>query len=567
MRLQNFKIVFLLSLIFASIGLGVSIWWYNLTTWHWYNFFIQGWVLSQIKVFLAFLTNALGLTKGATPTITIIIPGQGHIRTTAEKFLNSSWTLHHLQPIIKCFWASLGAWMAGVTLLYTFFKYKSKKLEEKQITRGKTFEEPKIVAKLVKKNGKPNFYITPELPLPKDSENQHMAVLGTTRMGKTNYLLNHLQQIRERGERAIILDVTGEMASVFFRPDKDKLLNPLDVRSECWDVWSEGLSEHEYDAWSASMVPEGHGDPIWHQTARNLLAYTALTLADDPTKSMPGILEKSCWSPLDEELMVFYADSPVSAIMRPSAEKTASGVRMHLANSINAMRYLTSDKEPFSITQWIAQKETDQWLFLTSLPNQRSTLAPLLASWFNFAFLGLERAGVDFTNRLWFFLDELPGLDFPITSLKRIVAEGAKYGACCVVGLQNTSQIDKLYGSSVRKTILSCCSTKLIFKTPDPETAKNLSDALGEQEILHSLENFSIGASHFRDGVSLASQQLRQAVVTPTEIMSLNKLTAFVILSGQYPITKVTFEQTPVKANQPNFIPISMNTSIRKEMA
>lgn len=554
MRLQNFKTVFLLSLIFAAIGLWASIWWYDISWWHWNTFFIQGWLLSHIKVTLASVTNSIGLTKGAIPTTTIAIPGQGIIHMTSAAFLKDPWTHYQLTPIIRCFWSSISAWMMGVVLLYTFFKRKSKKLEKKQITRGKTFEEPGVVAKMVYKNGKPNFFITPELPLPKDSENQHMAVLGTTRMGKTNYLLSHLKQIRDRSERAIILDATGEFASVFYRPGKDKLLNPLDARSESWDVWNETLQEHEYDAWAASMVPEGHGDPIWHQTARNLLSFTALKLSQQSNKSMQDILSWSCWKSLDSKVEAFYANSPVASVMTPQAEKTAAGVRMNLSSAISSMKYLKGQKPPFSITQWIAHKETDEWLFLTSLPNQRSTLAPLLASWFNFAFLGLERAGVDFKNRLWFILDELPGLDFPITSLKRVVAEGAKYGACCVVGLQNTSQIDKLYGSHVRKTILSCCSTKLIFKTPDPETAKNLSDALGEQEILHSLENFSIGASHFRDGVSLASQQLRQAVVTPTEIMSMSKLTAFVILSGAYPVTKVSFEQTEVEPTQANFV-------------
>ena len=81
----------------------------------------------------------------------------------------------------------------------------------------------------------------------------------------------------------------------------------------------------------------------------------------------------------------------------------------------------------------------------------------------------------------------------------------------------------------------------MIFRSQDHETARDLSLTLGEQDILSSTENFSMGSHHMRDGVNLSSQQRTQPVITATDIMSLNQLEAYVLLSGNFPAAKVKY--------------------------
>jgi len=84
----------------------------------------------------------------------------------------------------------------------------------------------------------------------------------------------------------------------------------------------------------------------------------------------------------------------------------------------------------------------------------------------------------------------------------------------------------------------------VIFRSQDHETARDLSLTLGEQDVLSSTENFSMGSHHMRDGVNLASSHRTQATIPATEIMSLNQLEAYVLLPGNFSATKVKYRIT-----------------------
>jgi type IV conjugative transfer system coupling protein TraD len=459
------------------------------------------------------------------------------------KFLKDARVLSLAWQVHKVLLWSGGIFVATIAIMSRYFHYTSRQIEEKKILRGKEIIPLKALAKRVCKSGKSSFIIAPGLPLPEGSENQHTAIMGATRMGKTTCLIHLLKQVRAKNERAVILDSTGELTEKFYRPDKDHLINPLDVRSECWNIWDEQLEPYGYDAWAATVVPDGKADDFWPASARLLLSTTAQKLLQDGNLSMSQILHWSCLQTLGDDTIAFYEGTLAEGMMRPQSEKTTTGIRLQLLKTLSAFGYLKTDKPPFSVTDWVKNtKDSGEWLFLMAKPDQRSTLAPLVASLFNFAFLGLERAGVDFKNRLWMAADEIAGWDFQITGLKRMVTEGAKYGACCVLGFQNKSQIDALYSHAGTKTLLSNCSTKVIFRSQDHETAKDLSLTLGEQEVLSSSEGFSMGAHHMRDGVNLSEQRRVQPTIPATEIMSLNKLEAYVLLPGNFPATKVKFD-------------------------
>ncbi len=577
MRLQNMKTVMALSSLCAVMGFVISLGWFKVSFWSFWDFWLLSYIGGYLKViFWPFIKAALGdadhilkfIFKGSKGIAssklhvqqlitTLIHPQMGHFMMKTIVFLKHPWTQQEAAKVHQAFWGAFGFWIIGMGLISYGFKKKSQKIEEEKIIKGTIQGTLSQVAQLVKKQGKPEFTIAPDLPIPVGTENQHFAIIGATRMGKTNCMLGMLQQIRNKGQRAIILDSTGEFTSYFYREGIDILLNPLDHRSPSWDIWQENLATHEYDAWASSLVPQGKSDPVWHETARKLLSFTARKLSNSQA-SMRDILKWSCWEPLGKRVEQFYANSPISSIMRYEAEKTTVGVRMQLASNISVFEYLKAGRGEFSITRWVSQyKETDQWLFLTCLPSQRSTLAPLLASWFNFAFLGLERAGVDFKTRLWMVADELTGLDYHISSLKRVVTEGAKYGACCMLGFQNKSQIDYLYGHAITKTLLSNCSTKVIFRSPDYETAKDLSLTLGEQEVISATENFSIGAHHMRDGVNLASHQRTKAAISATDIMGLNPLEAYIMLPGELPTTKAKYKVNKMTKLASSFIDIN----------
>lgn len=461
------------------------------------------------------------------------------------KFLKDPRILALVSQVEVLIWWAIGFFCATFCVTWYTFWSKSRNMEELKILEGNSVSALSHIASRIYKEGPSLYNVAPGLPYPKDGENKHTAIMGATRTGKTTCIIHLLDQVRARGDRAVILDATGEFTRRYYRDGQDHLINPKDPRSLSWNIWNEQLDVYGYKAWADSFVPESKGDPIWYLSARRLLAETAQLMTHDPERSMKKLLHIACNQALDEDLMDFYKNSSVESLVNKESEKQTMGIRLQLSSYINAFGVLRDDEGPsFSVLNWVKEnKRKDEWLFLLSTPTQRATLAPFVASMFNFAFLGLEGAGVDFKNRLWMVTDEIAGWGIPITALKRMVTEGAKYGACCVLGFQNKSQTDELYSHAGTKIISSNCNTKIMFRSPDSETAYDLSQNMGTQEVLLPSEGFSLGAHHMRDGVNLSSQRRIQSVVSSNDIMRREDLTAYVQLPGNYPIVEVQYDR------------------------
>lgn len=582
MRWQNIKLL----LSFGTLGFGLGILWgalvWKTASWEFWHLYSVGYWGGHLKVLLwplwkTFLLSGDGFLKA-------LLPGSKGIptafQTAAQLKTSFFWegkvcqlpTLLFLKHphLLSVIWRGHLTVLTGGTgavlmmgACASVFKRKSQKLEEKKILEGNTLVSEDMLERLLKKKKKASsLKLTPQLSLAEGTEVEHLMVCGTTRMGKTSTLIHLLSQIRQAGQKAVVLDLTGEFTALFFREGVDVLLNPLDTRSARWRVWDEGLREEEREAWASCVVPS-HGaasDPFWAQAACKLLSETTRLLAKKRgsfhTKSaqMQDILNWSCTQPL-AAVQPFYEHSSLAPLMHPAAEKTASGVRMHLANAIHAFSYLRPPQERgFSVLEWVGETE-DSWLFLTALPSQRQALSPLLASWCALAFLGLERLGPCFERRVWFIVDEFPGLNQPLASLPRMVAEGAKYGACCVLSFQNKAQLDHLYTPAVTRTLLANCNTKVIFRSPEPETARALSQLLGQQEISLTTESLSMGAHHLRDGVGIATQQRQKPLVSESDLMMLEKFEAFVKLAGNWPVARAKTQPSSLPSLAPSFIP------------
>ncbi len=106
----------------------------------------------------------------------------------------------------------------------------------------------------------------------------------------------------------------------------------------------------------------------------------------------------------------------------------------------------------FSIRKWFTVDKG--WLFITSTPNQRVMLRPLIAAWISIAIKALMNRNINNTHsNMWFVIDELPALQ-KISSLPIALAESRKYGGCVVAGMQNIHQLEEIYGHAGAASIL-----------------------------------------------------------------------------------------------------------------
>ena len=122
-----------------------------------------------------------------------------------------------------------------------------------------------------------------------------------------------------------------------------------------------------------------------------------------------------------------------------------------------------------------------------------------------------------------------------------MLAEIRKYGGCVILGTQDMSQLDEIYGHNIVKSMANLCSTKVIFRIEGADIAERLSKWLGAQEISETIENISYGAHQMRDGVSLNDHRKEKPTIHPDRLMKLPDLTGYLKLSGDYPVAKVDF--------------------------
>ncbi len=397
------------------------------------------------------------------------------------------------------------------------------------------------------------------LPLIKDSEREHILISGTTGSGKTNCFYQLLPQIRKQKQRAIIIDTTGEFVSRYYREGKDILLNPFDTRSASWNFWTECSEPYHYQQIAENLIPhELKGDPFWSNAARTVFAASLKNLGNKGEKFTTNkkLSELLLTSKLNK-LAEFLKNSEAGGIIDITADKTAASIRSLLNSYLEFLPYLPDGEEPFSIRSWVQEvaEDSDQWLFLVATPEQRAALSPLLSLWCSIAIKGLlGRDNNSLQPHLWFILDELPSLQ-KLPDLALCLAESRKYGGCVVMGVQNAAQLENIYGPNITQTLTDLCSTKLVFRLASMATAKQLSEALGTQEIEEISEGISYGANDIRDGVNLASQRRYKPLVAAEELLALNKLAAYIKLPGNYPLTKIQFEQVSQPLIAKSFAP------------
>lgn len=443
-------------------------------------------------------------------------------------------TIHNKMALYG--WISLSIGCLFGTLLFLLWQRQGLKAQAKETIAGMAYAPAKDVIKQIANRKAASPVLLMDVPLIKGTENQHMLITGTTGSGKTNAFKHLLHQIRDK--RAVILDTTGEFVEKYYNKEIDIIMNPFDERFPGWDLWAECTQVYHYDEIAENLIPQSGHDPFWAQSSRTLLAEILKHLAQKNARSFHKVLQMSTMMPLEDLTRALHG-TKASALIDPKSEKTATSIRMNLAAHIAGFEHLISTHDDrFSIRKWVQDSKRPGWLFLMMTPAQRSTLRPLLSCWLSIAIKSLMECPLSPQRHLWFMIDELPSVN-KLADLSLCLAEGRKYGACMVLGIQNIPQIETLYGPHVTQSLLDLCSTKIFFRCASFTMAQKLSHLLGTQERKEVQEGISYGANEVRDGVSLHMHVIEKPIIPAYDLMNLPDLSSYVSLPQGYPMTKI----------------------------
>ena len=451
-----------------------------------------------------------------------------------------------------------------IIILVILFTIKGKKLTTEKFIRGGEIVSSNQLKKIVKKfnflknlrSFKLNFlsskkYSIASIPFPNDGEFLHTIILGSTGTGKTNAILDLLDQIRKNGDRAIIYDKMGSYTANYYQPQKDVILNPLDQRSKAWSFYNEIRRESDYDYIASALIPEkkDSSGPFWTDSARRVFSVFAQKLKnqlkENPSnKNFLQLLLKSNFKILAD----FLSSTSATSLINVESEKTSLSILAILSAYLSSLKYLKDDNshENFSIRNWIELENNDSFLFISSRSDQHDSLQPLISTWIDIAvkaLLSLDQnnyAKAD-KRRVWIILDEIGSLQ-QMPSLLDGLAQSRQFGGAFILSLHSISQLKSIYGKDKTDTITSLCRNKLFFAGADDETAEYCSQNLGHQEIEEVKEGISYGANEIRDGVSLNNYKSHKRIIISSQIMYMKSLQAYLKFAGNFPISKIDFK-------------------------
>ncbi|EFH5557944.1 type IV secretion system DNA-binding domain-containing protein [Escherichia coli] len=298
--------------------------------------------------------------------------------------MNAAQVLHD-KYMIWCgeqLWSAfvLATVVALVICLITFFVVswilgrQGKQQSENEVTGGRQLtDNPKDVARMLKKDGKDSDIRIGDLPIIRDSEIQNFCLHGTVGAGKSEVIRRLANYARQRGDMVVIYDRSGEFVKSYYDPSIDKILNPLDARCAAWDLWKECLTQPDFDNTANTLIPMGtKEDPFWQGSGRTIFAEAAYLMRNDPNRSYSKLVD-TLLSIKIEKLRTFLRNSPAANLVEEKIEKTAISIRAVLTNYVKAIRYLTAQSH--SLTLRDAQGET-QVVRISSLDSSWSLFRP-----------------------------------------------------------------------------------------------------------------------------------------------------------------------------------------------
>ncbi|RYG90082.1 TraG [Loktanella sp. IMCC34160] len=475
-------------------------------------------------------------------------------------------------------WWSLPPALFAFLIVFGFFYFAGRRLDGDEHVRGthlvsardlKRWSDQKWKA-YRKKFGKafktgPQYTVA-GIKFPPNAVEAQTAICGTVGTGKSNAIKELLTTVRDHGGRAIIYDRMGAFVRDFYDPARDIIINPFDARSRIWTPFAEAEGPEFFTQMAEVLIPDrdGGGDQFWTQAARIVFDYAAQQIYKSGESSNARLRDAILSIPA-EELADLIRATPGQHFFNEEIKKTSGSIRANLIAELRFLEFLRDDdgfvdqdgvvtrRAPFSIRKWI--KEDGQgFVFLTGDAEHAAATRNIISTIFEVGANALMTCEEANDPRVWFIIDEVPTLN-RMPFLPKSLAEIRQFGGAFVIGYQVYSQLEGIYGDKGAQTIAGNLNNRIIFNTPDADTAERFSKALGSEDVEERRESITVGAHETRDGVGFMSQRTERRIVTASQIQSLPQFEGYVRFAYDAPTAFVRFEPFATEARAPKFIP------------
>jgi len=459
------------------------------------------------------------------------------------------------------FWLS-GRDMEGDYHVRGTYLVKAKELKEWSKAKWKQH-----IKKFGKEHKKGPRYTINGIQFPPNAVEAQTVICGTVGTGKTNALRELVSKVRELNGKAIIYDRMGTFIENYYDPKTDIIVNPFDKRSHAWSPFLEADSEVYFSQLAEVFIPDrpNVADQFWTQAARIVFEEAARKIYREGNYSNAKLRE-TILQYSSEDLAAFVSQTTATHFFNKDILKTAGSVRANLVTELRFLEYLRDDGEDFSIRAWVKDDKKKGFVFLSGDAEHAAATRNVISSVFETAANALMTSGRVDDPRVWFIMDEVPTLN-RLPFLPRSLAEIRQYGGAFVVGYQVYSQLQSLYGDKDAQTITGNLNNRIVFNTPDAETADVFSKSLGSEDVEERRESMTVGANETRDGVGFMSQRVERRIVTASQIQSLAQFEGYVAFAYDSPTAFVRFEPFPVEKVAVSFVPYTGRGMAKNELS
>lgn len=384
-------------------------------------------------------------------------------------------------------------------------------------------------------------YLLAGHPYPWRTEMSHTMLIGSTGTGKTVQLLNMIAQMKARGDRGIVFDLTGQFVERFYDPQTDIILNPLDNRCPSWSIFNDCDGYVDFVAAAPALVPSdgGGSEPFWVQAARTLFVEMAMRLRDRGETTNKAIAQKLMTADL-KQVSMMMKNTLAAPLTATEAARMAESIRSTFNTNAQALRFLPEKGEKFSINEWLREGKEGSILFISSSYNDLELTRTLLTLWMNIAVHGLLELPRTRNLRTWFFFDEIHALH-RLPAIEDGLQTARGFGGAFVLGLHSFDKLCETYGEEAANTLAALARTKLILGTADARTAETCSEFIGNREVRRMDEAYSYGISQMRDGSTVTPTKGVEPLVLPDDLMGLPSLTGYVKFAEGFPAARINY--------------------------
>ncbi len=407
--------------------------------------------------------------------------------------------------------------------------------------------------------------------MPRNEETEHVMLLGDPGTGKSQTIHHFLLQIatRQPAEAVVIYDPACEFIKRHFNPSRgDVILNPLDARSPYWSPAGEVRVLTDKKLLAESFLP-GKSEANQASTSGFFLK-ASRAIFGRMLEFKPTPAQMVAWLRSAEAIDMIVEGTEHAHLIPKNAHGQRAGVLGVLSDLGETLRLLPERDacaNEITLSEWAKRRRG--WIFITSTVDTREALRPLQTVFINILMKRLMSVSAEWgqAHPCWVIVDEVHSLH-RLPALYETETEGRKYGLKLIQGTQGKTQYEEYY-DRLAKAMLAAPKLKLFFRCGESESARWISDTIGEYEV----EKPKIGTTasvedRGRDALNYSTVTEHKQAISKEEIMSLPDLHGYwkyadVVVPFRLPLAPVKIRARGYVARE--IPPIEIQLPVRRQ--